>query len=334
MSLRHRAFAAVLLLSATGAGPAQESAPASRPGGLIAFTRAGNVWVIGADGRNERQLTEGLQYDRPITWTADGRRVIYWTHPEDWHLWSVDVESGAKRDLTPEGGDCRSAMPSPDSKLVAFMSGRDGLSVADAQGSNRRVLSKLGHRDAPPAWSPDGSRLAFVHLYPAGERHIDLDVYLVGKDGGEADKLVPSAEDPSWSRDGRTIYCIARRGSRPDLYAFDVTTRTEKNLTSTPDVNEASLAVSPDGRRIAVVAWDAGWKSCELRVLDAGGSGLKTLAKLEGRPALPSWSPDSTRIAIDSGPDSRPNLLVIDAASGQSTQLTREGASWAAWQPR
>jgi Tol biopolymer transport system component len=334
------AWAIAALVAIGGAAAAQESAPSSAPAsrpanpGDIAFTRGGNVWVIDADGRNERQLTTDLQYDRPIGWMADGRRVVFWKHHEDWHLWTIDAVSGAAKDLTPDGGDCRSATASPDGTLVAFMSGRDGLSLVGADGSNRRILAKLGHRDAPPAWSPDGTRLAFVDLRSTGERQVDIDIHLIGKDGAGSALLVGSADEPAWSRDGRTLYCIARRGSGPDLCAIDLATRTEKNLTSTRETSETSPVVSPDGRTIAFVAWDAEWKSAELRLIDADGSRPRTLARLEGRPALPSWSPDSGRIAITSGPDRNEDLLVIDAASGQSTRLTTKGASSSAWRPR
>ena len=334
-SVERSVFITVTLFVLATVAPSQESAPASRASasrGLLAFTRGGNVWVIDADGRNERHLTRDLQYDRPLLWSPDGRRIIYWKHPEDWHLWSVDVGSGEHKNLTPDGGDCRSAAVSPDSKLIAFMSGRDGFSLMNADGSNRRPLSKLGHRDAPPAWSPDGSRLAFVHLYSAGENAVELDIYLATKEGADAAPFVKAAEDPSWSSDGRVLYCIARRKARPDLFAIDVATRTEKNLTSTPDHNESAFEVSPDGKRIALITWDADWKSTELRVMNADGRGQKTLMKLEGRPVGPSWSPDSKKIAVTSGPDPKPNVFVIDAASGESTQLTRDGATWVAWQ--
>jgi TolB protein len=330
------------LVEAAGRAPsgatAQDSAPASRPagpGGLVAFTRGGNVWVVDAGGGNERQLTTGQAYDRPLTWTPDGARVVYWKHPEDWHLWAVDVATGVQTDLTPDGGDCRSLKPSPDGRLAAFMSGRDGLSLMNADGSKRRVLTKLGHRDAPPAWSPDGTRLAFTHLRQGGEHQVALDIHLIGLEPAEPPPFVTGAFDAAWSRDGRTLLYLAYRGSpTADLCAMDPATKGEKNLTSTPDLNESAFAVSPDGRRIAVVSYDAGWESPALRVLDADGSNAKELVKLVGRPALPSWSPDSKRIAISQGPQGKADVWTIDAASGQATQLTKAGGEWAVWQPR
>lgn len=327
--------ACALLLSLSCAAIAQESAPASRPSGLIAFTRGGNVWVVGPDGLTEKQLTTGQTYDRPLSWTPDGARVLYWKHPEDWHLGSVDAASGAQADLTPDGGDCRSATVSPDGKLIAFMSGRDGLSLMNADGSKRRVLSKLGHRDAPPAWSPDGSRLAIVHLRQAGEQQVALDIHVMGLEAAEPPPFVVGALDPAWSRDGRNLLYLANRKSpTADLFAFDVATKAEKNLTSTPDLNESAFSISPDGRRIAVVAHDADWKSSALRVLDADGANPKQLVKLIGRPAVPSWSPDSKWIAISQGRPEKANVWVIDAASGQAIKVTSEGGDWAAWQPR
>ncbi len=76
--------------------------------------------------------------------------------------------------------------------------------IADLDGATRRQLTRGKVRDRAPAWSPDGSRVAFVSDR-AGERS---QIFLIRVDGGEARQLTRierGATDPVWSPEGRRI---------------------------------------------------------------------------------------------------------------------------------
>jgi dipeptidyl aminopeptidase/acylaminoacyl peptidase len=87
---------------------------------------------------------------------------------------------------------------------------RKQLFVVPADGSDEpRRLTEGEYENAQPAWSPDGTRLAFVS---ARTEHWDLDlvedIYLVGSEGGEPERLTDataSCGSPVWSPDGRQI---------------------------------------------------------------------------------------------------------------------------------
>jgi TolB protein len=341
-------LAAILLVSLLADPGARLSqgvpqAPAARPAvareELIAFMRGGRLLVVRPDGTGERQATEAdLQYDRPLAWDAAGGRVFVWLDPNGWRVGAVDVATGKIDDLTPAAADCRMARASPDGRLVAFMQGSEGLCVMRADGSERRVLSPLGHRDEAPAWSPDSRWLAFTDLRAVGEDRVDLDVHVIAAERGAARRVVVSAEQPAWSADGRTLFVIARRGGQRDVVAVEVASGKERKVTDDAAA-EADLVLSPDRRRLAFVV--AKGHEQALTVLDVDGQDRRTVAIVRGRPQPATWSPDSRKLAFVSLPegaaeDARddPLLFTVGVEGGPVTQVTKQAAEWPAWRPR
>ena len=103
-----------------------------------------------------------------------------------------------------------SLTPAPGEEWVAFRSprpdGRDGIFLARPDGSDRhQLVADLPFVQASPAWSPDGSRLAFI------ERNPDEALWVVDADGSDAKELVPPSDGccgqdkPDWSPDGTSI---------------------------------------------------------------------------------------------------------------------------------
>ena len=74
----------------------------------------------------------------------------------------------------------------------------------NANGTHRRRLT-IGDADHAPAWSPDGTRIAFERRY---------DVWLVDADGGNEQLAVAGAQAPAWAPDGTLLVSEYRlRGS-------------------------------------------------------------------------------------------------------------------------
>jgi Tol biopolymer transport system component len=78
--------------------------------------------------------------------------------------------------------------------------------VMRADGTHPRALTKLGNVSAAPAWSPDGTRLAFQSN--ADARLQRFEIYTIGLNGKGLHQLTLAATDifePAWSPDGKTL---------------------------------------------------------------------------------------------------------------------------------
>jgi Tol biopolymer transport system component len=170
-----------------------------------------------------------------------------------------------------------------------------------------------GRTNVDPAWSPDGTRIAFVST---GAGINDQDIWVMRADGTGLINLTPDVlheELPSWSPDGtRLAFTRAPRAGRerPLLEVIDADGGGRRVLA------EGSLpAWSPNGIRIAFTsAPPMDWEKSSVEVIDADGGGRRVLAA----GSFPAWSPDGTRIAYVRDGD----VWVVDTDGSDAHPLT------------
>jgi Tol biopolymer transport system component len=206
------------------------------------------------------------------------------------------------------------------------------------------------------AWSPDGRRLAYwIYASPRG-RVLDVDtvagrVYSVkstwtdgnragvdfirhlathpgailgpvrGHDAPLASSQPPAADAPTWSPNGRLLAYVTERG---DVRIVPVKGGSPRTIAAhvLGERSPASLRVlfSPDGRRLAIVGWDAGaW------VASVHDGRLQRVATEGVRAVDLAWAPDSRHVAFMRG-DRRGNgqIVVADLAGGPLVPLTAD----------
>lgn len=199
----------------TNSPSASEYYPAWSPDGTrIAFTKGDgvrDVYVMNTAGGNERQLTQDDYVGPYPAWSPDGTKIAYSSGGE---IFVMDTDGSNAVNITNHpDGDYEPAW-SPDGSRIAFASGRESeigwdIWVMEADGSNPVRLTDVNDPQTPtlreiagePAWSPDGTRIAFSS---------DTDgfgVYVMDADGSNLTKLVHtcSLARPSWSPDGTRI---------------------------------------------------------------------------------------------------------------------------------
>jgi Tol biopolymer transport system component len=143
-----------------------------------------DLYVVGADGKNLRQLTNDLYGDLQPVWSPDGRHIAFASDrapPTDisklkfakWQITIIDAETGAIELVPGQAGHNLNPMWAPDGKSLAYISDRTGVAnlfLYDLQDRQQyQLTSVLGGISAITEWSPaitwarGADRIAFTY---------------------------------------------------------------------------------------------------------------------------------------------------------------------------
>ena len=163
----------------------------------------GEIYVMDADGNNQRRLTHNPGQDRHIAWCSDGQTIAYGSEVADaggWDVHLMDPDGGNIRRLTDDPASDFHPGWSPDCSQITFGSrqwGNYNVGIMDADGGNQRNLTQNNdaHQDSA-VWSPDGTTIAFG-LWDGADP--DDQIWLMDTDGGNLRVLTEDgAGNPDW----------------------------------------------------------------------------------------------------------------------------------------
>jgi Tol biopolymer transport system component len=206
---------------------------------------------------------------------------------------------------------------------IAFVSSRDGndeIYVMNADGSGQTRLTNNSVDDADPAWSPDGSRIAWISEQDGS----DGDLWVMNADGSGAHQLTFNDLGEfsiDWSPDGRQIVFSQSNAPGDDLFLINADGTGLRQLTFT-DLFQIGPHFSPDGQLIAF-NHDVGAGSDVLALIRPDGSGLTNLTSIDG--FSPDFTADGKRIVFwsDELPSGTDDEIASIAADGSDLrQLT------------
>jgi dipeptidyl aminopeptidase/acylaminoacyl peptidase len=220
---------------------------------------------------------------------------------------------------------------SPDGRLVAYTVRETNwddnayeteIWLADARSGATRQLTNAKKSSQSPAWSPDGSKLAFT-----SDRTDKQQIYLINPQAGEAEALTTLEDGMSrfaWSPDGNLIAYTATEPKSDtikdrekkygefqvidhdhrmtQLFVLDLATKRTRPLTSGA-FTVGSFAWSPDGTRIAfdhrINSDPANGGSADISIVTVADNSIRKLVTQDGPDSNPVWSPDGSRIAFN-----------------------------------
>jgi eukaryotic-like serine/threonine-protein kinase len=194
-------------------------------GRIIYQSRAGgntDLWIMDADGRNQKQLTDDVYSERYGSATPDGRYVVFDSvRAGTTQLWKVNIDGSNAKPLTASHGFMPSI--SPDGKWVVYATfGPGGFSIWKVSIEGGEPVQLTRRYSLAPAVSPDGKSIAG---YILDERTGVPQIAIFPFEGGEPSKTFVSAAPAGafpyaarWTPDGRAITYIATRGAGSNIW--------------------------------------------------------------------------------------------------------------------
>lgn len=277
---------------------------------MIAFMRIGNpgdgnprIWVVEDDGSNARPVTDGTCADTDPDLSPDGTEIVFVRHVSSssdagLFLGEIFVVSVARQELrrvTHMKAVKIRPRWSPDGNVIVFESSMGdtnyNIYTVPAKGGLAHKLTFGSPSKEFPAYSPDGSRIAYVTPVIVSKGRAGLGHAIWTMSSGDdhrqvSDGVAGSDREPAWSPDGR---CIAfSRGlkdewiqvsgrSRSGLGALHVMRAdgSDVHRLTGPHVSYGHPSWSPDGSRIVAARWDG--HSHRLAVMSINGADERVL---------------------------------------------------------
>jgi pSer/pThr/pTyr-binding forkhead associated (FHA) protein len=267
-------------------------------------------------------------------------------------IFLINIDTLEEVQLTDlQGGACQPAW-SPDGRTLAYTSpcntnreeyGGSSVFLMEVDplgnpGSARPLIVTVGGGDYDPAWSHDGSRIAFTS-WRTGRPQI-FSVKTDGTDLRNHNDDLAYNWAPTWSNDGSQLAFLTGRGGEEEIWTVPAGGGEERRFSRSDGKDVARPDWSPDGsiivfekivgnipRLIAAPVADGGVR--EIQVCQAGSLALQPMGE-------PNWSPDGGWLAFETWPDGvNHEIAVMQSDCNGYQQLSQDpGLDFdAAWRP-
>jgi Tol biopolymer transport system component/DNA-binding winged helix-turn-helix (wHTH) protein len=264
--------------------------PAFSPDGSeVAFVRADranqqDIYVVALAGGEARRVTSSQHRVQGITWTPDGKYLIFAAGPDtpgDFGLWRVSLASGELQWLPTRGDQPQQPSLCRDGSCLVYEERQLSCGIyelplpghAETEEDLKPVLAST-RNDYGARYSPRGDRIVFLST-----RSGNPEVWICGRHGADLRQLTDfggaDVENPRWSYDETKVAMSASPGDRSAIFIAEVESGALRRLTP-PDYHGDFLNWSRDGDWLYLRSDHLGeWRT--VRVPAAGGEPVPVL---------------------------------------------------------
>jgi TolB protein len=247
------------------------------------------IYFADYDGANARRVTTTQTLNVAPMWSPDGQAIAYQT-------WRTSGPGG---------------FGSFTDVVVSYIYRGNRLTPANGSPEKQNSL---------PAWSPDGSKLAFT-LSQGGNQEI----YVINKDGTGLRRMTNHPEidtSPTWSPTGNQLAWTSGRTGNPNIFIMNADGTGQRQLTHEGWADRATWSREPFNEIAYAVRNGPGF---DIKIYSFATGDGKRITDGIGSNESPAFSPNGRHIAFMSTRNGKAQIFTVDRDGQHLRQITREG---------
>jgi TolB protein len=260
-----------------------------RMSGTVESRGVKEIYISDYDGESQRRVTVGKTLNISPRWSPDARSIAYTSYRRGGgNIFVSNIFQGTLEEVT--------RAPKP---------GEKGPDVGE---------------NWLPAWSPDGTRIAFTST-----RDGNPEIYIANRDGSGVRRLTnnPGIDtSPTWSPSGTQLAFVSDRSGSPQIYTMGVDGLGLARRTSESYCDRPTWSPAPYNEIAYTSRSGPGF---DIKVLDLVSGQVRALTFGEGTNESPAYSPNGRHVAFMSTRSGKSQIFTVSRDGKNVRQVTRSG---------